>query len=271
MRGQGCAWPCTSWNRCKPTLPCPARPPCMINQPTTESGEHGSITGAESGANRLRTRRPAADRPPSGALDSVGELDRNRTRAFIPNSRKSRCSTTSSHSLGREFAMSEYSACIFLAVDVAKDSAEVCCLPKGRNFTPRDPAHLVQELASLGTCFVVLEATGGYERPWATALLEADIRVAVVNPKRVRDFAKAIGHLAKTDHIDAFVIARYAQVANPRPLEKPHPKQAEMQDLVNRRRQLLNMHTMEENRRATVRSSTAKRSIDAVLRTFKKE
>jgi transposase len=167
--------------------------------------------------------------------------------------------------------MSETSPCIFVGVDVAKDSAQVCCLPEGRNFTTRDPAHLVRELASLGTCFVVLEATGGYERPWATALLQADIRVAVANPKRVRDFAKAIGHLAKTDHIDAFVIARYGQVANPRPLEKPHPKQAELQDLVNRRRQLLNMHTMEENRRATVRSSTAKRSIDAVLRTFQKE
>jgi transposase len=160
---------------------------------------------------------------------------------------------------------------MYVGLDVAKDSAEACCLPEGRQFTPPDPAHLVKELSGRGLCLVVLEATGGYERRWVAALLDAGIRVAVVNPKRVRDFAKAMGYLAKTDRIDAAVIAQYAQVANPRPMEKPPAKQAELQDLVNRRRQVLVMRTMEQNRRATVATLGARRSIDVVLKTFDRE
>ena len=159
----------------------------------------------------------------------------------------------------------------YVGLDVAKDSAEACCLPEGRPFQPKDPGHLVKELGGRGLCLVVMEATGGYERRWASALLDAGIAVAVVNPKRVRDFAKAMGHLAKTDRIDAAVIAQYAQVADPRPLEKIPAKQAELQDLVNRRRQVLVMRTMEQNRRVTVTSAAARRSIDAVLKTFERE
>ena len=97
-----------------------------------------------------------------------------------------------------------------VGVDVAKDSAVVFLLPEGRLFTPGRPADLVKELTGRGPCLVVLEATGGYERPWVAALSDAGIPVAVVNPKRVRDFAKAMGYLAKTDRIDARIIAEYA-------------------------------------------------------------
>lgn len=162
-------------------------------------------------------------------------------------------------------------AVTYVGLDVAKDSAEACCLPEGRQFTPRDPGHLVKELAGRGRCLVVVEATGGYERSWVSALLDAGISVAVVNPKRVRDFAKAMGHLAKTDRIDAAMIAQYAEVADPRPMEKVPAKQAELQDLVNRRRQVLGMRTMEQNRRATVATVAARRSIDVVLKTFDRE
>ena len=159
----------------------------------------------------------------------------------------------------------------YVGVDVAKDSAEVFLLPEGRHLTPRDPAHLVKELASRGPCLVVLEATGGYERPWAAALLDANILVAVVNPKRVRDFAKGLGYLAKTDRIDAAVIARYAEVVQPRPMDKMPEKQAELQDLVARRRQVLEMRTMDLNRKQTAATAAARRSIQLVLQSLDHE
>lgn len=159
----------------------------------------------------------------------------------------------------------------WVGVDVAKDSAEAFLAPQSRPFTPRDPAHLVKELAGRGPCRVVLEATGGYERPWVAALLEAAIPVAVVNPKRVREFAKALGYLAKTDRIDAAVIAEYAQVVKPRPMDKRPEKQAELHDLVTRRRQVLGLRTAESNRRQIAATQASRRSIDLVLKALDKE
>jgi transposase len=159
----------------------------------------------------------------------------------------------------------------FVGIDVAKNSVEACLLPQSRKLTPRDPGDLVKELADCGSCLVVMEATGGYERPWVAALLDAGIPVAVVNPKRVRDFAKAMGHLAKTDRIDAAVIARYAEVAQPRPLEKMPAKQAQLQDLVNRRRQVLSMRTTEHNRLETAATAAARRSIGTVRKILDRE
>ena len=84
----------------------------------------------------------------------------------------------------------------FVGVDVALKSVEVYIAATERRLTLDDPARLVVELKKCGPCRVIMEATGGYERRWAAALLDADILVAVVNPKRVRDFAKALGYLA---------------------------------------------------------------------------
>ena len=80
----------------------------------------------------------------------------------------------------------------YVGVDVAKDTVEVFIASTGRRLTLADPARLVAVLKDVGPCRVVMEATGGYERRWSAALLDADIEVAVVNPKRVRDFAKAL-------------------------------------------------------------------------------
>jgi transposase len=154
----------------------------------------------------------------------------------------------------------------FVGVDVAKASAEAHLLPEGRAVTPKSPAELVRVVQALaGPVLVVLEATGGYERRWAAALLDADFAVAVVDPKRVRHFAKGLGLLAKTDRIDARLIARYAQTVRPRPREKTPEKQDELRDLVTRRRQLIGIRTMEQNRR-DLAGAVARKSIDHLLR-----
>ena len=106
-------------------------------------------------------------------------------------------------------------------------------------------------LQALNPKIVLLEATGGYEIPAAYALYEAGLPVVIMNPKTVRHFAKAIGRLAKTDKLDAQVLALYAQSIQPpvRPLKDP--EQLELANLMTRRRQLQGMIVMEENRRRT--------------------
>ena len=93
-----------------------------------------------------------------------------------------------------------------------------------------------------------MEAAGGYERRLVTALVEGGRRVSVVNPRQVRDFAKALGILAKTDRLDAVVLARFGQQVQPRWLEENPMKQAELAQLITRRRQLIDLRTMETNR-----------------------
>lgn len=166
---------------------------------------------------------------------------------------------------------STVAAVTYLGVDVAQNSVDVYALSTGQHHTVKDPSELVRLAQQVGPCRVVCEATGGYERRWIAPLLDAAIPVAVVNPKRIRDFAKGLGYLAKTDAIDARVIAEYARVADPRPMEKMPEKQAELQDLVNRRRQVLVMRTMESNRREQVATTTGRKSIDAILKALNKE
>jgi transposase len=163
----------------------------------------------------------------------------------------------------------------FVGVDVAKADFEAYLLPQGRRFTlPRDAvgfAKLREELRPLGACLVVMEATGGLERPLAADLLDAGIVTAVVNPRRVRDFARAIGRLAKNDRLDAELLASFAQQVQPRPLEKSPEKQRELQDLVVRRRQLMQVQTAELNRRQLVTAKLALRSIDRLLEVVGKQ
>src|SRR5579871_6129672 len=188
-----------------------AYPPCMIQRQLTPAGSCDLSVGAKAESRKVRPRRPATDRSPTGDCHAAGEQDRGRSRGLIPNSRQSRLKT-SSHSQGRERAMStpqDAAAVIFVGVDVAKNSVEVCRGADGDRFlTLHEPAALIKELTACGLCLVVMEATGGYERRWVAALLDAGIPVAVVNPKRIRDFAKAMGILAKSDRIDARVIAQ---------------------------------------------------------------
>jgi transposase len=108
---------------------------------------------------------------------------------------------------------------------------------------------------------VVLEATGGYEGLVAAALAGKQLPVAVVNPRQVRDFAKGLGILAKTDRIDARVLARFAEAAKPEPRPLPTPEAKELEEFLGRRRQIVDMLTMEKNRLSIASTETMRKSL----------
>jgi transposase len=122
-----------------------------------------------------------------------------------------------------------------------------------------------------GSCLIVVEATGGYQRRVVAELVAAGHRVAVVNPRQVRDFARGLGILAKTDRLDALVIARFGQHVRPRTIAQRPEKQEELAQLVVRRRQLVDLRTAEKNRRETVVSPSVKKSIQQVLDLLNKQ
>ncbi len=158
----------------------------------------------------------------------------------------------------------------FVGIDIAKDKYDVAFLPGGDITTlPYDVEgwkQLLARLRPLGRCLIVLEATGGLERRLVADLLDEGMSVAVANPRQVRDFAKGHGLLAKTDRLDASMLARFAQDVRPRLLVKTTENQAELAQLLARRRQLLQLQTMESNRLAPTVSKLARRSIERVLK-----
>jgi transposase len=158
----------------------------------------------------------------------------------------------------------------FVGIDVAKGHLDVHCLPQGTAFCLANDeggvADLVGRLRGLAVALVVLEATGGYEAPAAAALAVAGLAVAVVNPAWARDFARSKGRRAKTDPLDAALLAHYAQVMRPDPRPLPDAQQQELTDLLARRRQLLGMRTAESNRLPTVSSARVRRNLEAHLR-----
>jgi transposase len=159
------------------------------------------------------------------------------------------------------------SSLIYVGVDVAKARLDVAVGGAGETFavTNEDDgiADLISRLRQVQRkVFVVLEATGGYETLVAAALVDDGIDVAVVNPRQVRDFARATGVLAKTDKIDARVLARFGEAVQPRASVLPDAQARELQALMVRRRQLVDMLTMEKNRRATAATERLRRNID---------
>lgn len=212
-----------------------------------------------------------------GSCEAVGEPDPHRCDGTSPNSRQSRTRTrprSSSHSQGRECSRNE-SIQTFVGIDVSKSKLDVCVLPAGRQFT-RDYStealrDLVGQLPPPGTCLVVVEATGGYEQRLVAELVDAGQAVTVVNPRQVRDFAKALGLLAKTDRIDAQVIARFGQQVRPRTVAKTPEKQAALEQLVTRRRQLVELRTAEKNRRETATTPAVRTSLQHVIDLWTKE
>jgi transposase len=157
----------------------------------------------------------------------------------------------------------------FVGIDVSKHRLDVHARPSGESFaTDYDDegvAGLVERLAALAPALVVLEATGGLEVRLAAALAAAGLPVAIVNPRRVRAFARATGRLAKTDRLDAATIARFAEAV--RPPARPLPDEAtrHLGALVARRRQLLEMLVAERNRRHAA-DPALHEGIDAHLR-----
>jgi hypothetical protein len=126
---------------------------------------------------------------------------------------------------------------------------------------------LVRQLVP--TDFVILEATGGLETPVASALAAAGIAVAIVNPRQVRDFARATGRLAKTDRLDAEVLARFGEAVRPEARPLADEQAQALEALVTRRRQLVEMLTAEKNRRARA-PKVLHRSIDEHIRWLEK-
>ena len=141
---------------------------------------------------------------------------------------------------------------MFVGIDVAKAELVVSVLPGAERFTvENDEAGvraLVQRIAASRPQLIVLEATGGYELLAVAALAAAALPVVVVNPRQVRDFAKATGQLAKTDRIDADILARFADVVRPEVRLIPDAAAHELDALLTRRRQLLEMLQAERNR-----------------------
>lgn len=171
--------------------------------------------------------------------------------------------------------MSTKSPVRHVGIDVSKERLDVCSLPDGGTFSVANDRAGIDELIArllegVRPELVVLEATGKYERPAAVAVAAAGIAVAVVNPRQARDFAKAAGRLAKTDRIDAQVLARFAGAVGPRPSALPDEEARVLQDILVRRRQLLEMIVAEKNR-LQMASEAVSRRIAAHLRWLEKE
>lgn len=136
-------------------------------------------------------------------------------------------------------------AACWVGIDVAKAELVVAIAPPGEVFTvgntPEDMANLVTRLRKVKPERVVLEATGGYETLAATTLAAAGLPVAVVNPRQVRDFARSTGQLAKTDKIDAGILAAFAQAVQVEVRPLPDAAARALQAVVSRRRQVVEM------------------------------
>lgn len=163
---------------------------------------------------------------------------------------------------------------VFVGIDVSKASLDFAVRPSGARFTlPYEPQALdsvVEQLRRLAPTLIVLEATGGWERPLVRALVAATLPVIVANPRQVRDFAKATGQLAKTDPLDAAILAHFAEAVRPAVRMQPDAPTEELAARLARRRQLLEMLTAETNRAATAPAPVRHR-IDAHVRWLRRE
>ncbi len=158
---------------------------------------------------------------------------------------------------------------IFVGIDVSKARLDVAMCPSAEKLSVSNDEvgvqALVKRLSEIKPALIVLEATGGLERSVSGVLGSAQLPVVVVNPRQVRDFAKAIGQLAKTDRIDALVLARFAEAVRPplRPL--PDELSLELRALVARRRQLIEMMVAEKNRLSAASRVVKKRTRRAIV------
>lgn len=150
----------------------------------------------------------------------------------------------------------------YVGIDVSKAHLDVSIRPIGSQWrasnTEAGIGQVVSQLKDASPQLVVMEATGGIEAPLSAALLAASLPVVVVNPRQIRDFAKATGRLAKTDTLDAEVIAHFAEAVRPEVRPLPDSQGQELSAILSRRRQLVGMLTSEKNRLGTARKSVRK-------------
>lgn len=164
---------------------------------------------------------------------------------------------------------------IFVGIDVSKDRLDVALRPSGEAFAVERNAAglelLAGRLAGLAPYVVALEATGGFETIAAAALAGAGLPVAVVNPAQIRAFARAIGQRAKTDPIDAAVIAHFAEATKPEPRPLPDEATRLLADLVSRRRQIVEMMSAEGQRERRLTDKRLRKSIARLRKALEKE
>lgn len=164
---------------------------------------------------------------------------------------------------------------IVIGIDVSKDRLDIAVRPSGEAFAvDRNAAgldRLIERLRTLSPHLVALEATGGFETVAAAAVAAAGLPVVVVNPAQIRAFAKAIGQRAKTDPIDAAVIAHFAEATRPEPRPLPDEATRQLADLVARRRQIIEMMGAERQREKRTTMTRLRKSIRRVIGMLEKE
>ena len=163
----------------------------------------------------------------------------------------------------------------FVGIDVSSERLDCHIRPSGEAFAvARDGESLnvlVARLRTLGSALIVIEATGGYEVMVAAAIAAAALPLAVVNPRQIRDFARATGRLAKTDALDAEIIARFAEQVRPEPRAVADEQARALGELVARRRQIIEMMVAERNRRRMLTSRRLLKGVDRHLAMLEKE
>lgn len=141
---------------------------------------------------------------------------------------------------------------IFIGIDVSKTKLDITVRPTRDQWStanaPTEISALAKRFEELQPTLIVLESTGGLEIPLVSELAKKFLPVVVVNPRQVRDFAKATGKLAKTDSIDSEVIARFGEAIRPEPRLIKDEQARELDAVMVRRRQIVDMLTMEKNR-----------------------
>ena len=152
-------------------------------------------------------------------------------------------------------------------IDVAKSRFDVCVLEQGASWSASsaDPVWLADDLRQRGVELAVIEPTGGYERPLVEALQKAGVPFAIVNARLIREFARACGLLAKTDRLDARVLADYAARMTPTPRPRKSAARDRLCALVRRRRQLVEMRKAEMTRRKQTRQGDLAQDIERVI------
>jgi transposase len=163
----------------------------------------------------------------------------------------------------------------FIGIDIGKDSLSLHVLPGADAFTsatkPEALASLAERLAALRPALIVMEATGGYEAPLVAALAKAGLPIAIVNPRQTRAFARATGQLAKTDAIDAALLARFAERIRPAATTLPNAETQRLAALMARRNQLITQQTAEQQRHDRAGDAETRRSCQVMLRGLRAE
>ncbi len=162
-----------------------------------------------------------------------------------------------------------------IGIDISKHSFDVFVLEKNKELVLTNDSEgifkCVELCQKIQPGLVVMEATGGYEMPLASHLQAEGFGVAIINPRRIRDFARALGQMAKTDKIDAQVIAKFAATLEPMPHELISDNSRKLKALIARRKQLLGMHTAELNRMEHAFDNEVKQSIEAIVKAIEKQ